>query len=166
MSCAELAPYFQALGSLIVLGVLLEAGHAIGRGAVEMAAGAPPIRIGNVVALLFGIALLTGAVPAMLDLVGWGCGPAAPAAGPMDLISRLGEGLLRLMAVLLLTAGALALLLAAGRAVAAFAAGSGPAWADVLSALGAALLLLSSGALLHGIAGWLVRVVRAFLAGL
>lgn len=102
----------------------------------------------------------------MLELVGWGCGPAAPAAGPVDLIGRLGEGLLRLMAVLLLTGGALALLLAAGRAVAAFAAGSGPAWADALNLAGVALLLLGSGALLHGIARWLVHAVRAFLAGL
>lgn len=163
MSCADFLPYFRLLGGLIVLGVLIEFFALTLSGTTGLAMGTPePGRVlMEAFGLLVGVVLLTGSLPDLLAMVGWGCGPAAPAGNAMEAFRRMGQGILRLMASILLAGGGLSLLLSAGQLVAGLAMGGRGAIAGMFRWAMAGMLLILSGALLHSLAGWLVhQVVR------
>jgi len=164
--CADLLPYLRIVGALIVLGVILDVFAVLLRGAVGMALGTADLgRAGmELFGMLVGVAMLTGSVPDLLALAGWGCGPAAAAPDAASALERIGAGAIRLFAVTLMAGGALALLWGAVGLVAGTLSGGARAAAGAVRWALAGLLLMVSGALVHAAAAWALDRVRQLIA--
>ncbi|GEM_PF-3171912 len=168
MSCADLQPYLRALAALAAVAIMADLFFMVMRGAGALALDSPGVLIHVVtdgLALVFSVAILSGAIPDLLALFGWQCGGSPATSGDMvGLIGTLGRGLFRLLSSLLLVGGALALLAGAGRGVTAVLSGSRMWAAGTISWIAAGLVLAVSGVLIRAFADWFaVRIALALI---